>query len=119
MKNVLREIRDESDMCMKKCLSHGIRIRNGRPEGQAYTEFGRRCGTYPYIKFGNILEQNLKQGIAGISRALEREMTDALEARKNLALKRGEEAQTKLLLPMFLMLGIVLVILLVPAFLSF
>ena len=46
-------------------------------------------------------------------------MTDALEARKNLALKRGEEAQTKLLLPMFLMLGIVLVILLVPAFLSF
>ncbi len=94
-------------------------IRNGRPEGQAYTEFGRRCGTYPYIKFGNILEQNLKQGIAGISRALEREMTDALEARKNLALKRGEEAQTKLLLPMFLMLGIVLVILLVPAFLSF
>lgn len=94
-------------------------IRNGSPEGKAYMEFGRRCGTYAYVKFGNILEQNLKQGIAGISRALEREMTEALEERKNLALRRGEEAQTKLLLPMFLMLGIVLAVLLVPAFLSF
>lgn len=94
-------------------------IRNGRPEGTAYSEFGRRCGTYAYVKFGNILEHNLKQGIAGISQTLETEMTNALEQRKNAALQRGEEAQTKLLFPMFLMLGIVLVILLIPAFLSF
>lgn len=93
-------------------------IRNGCPEGMAYMEFGRRCGTYAYVKFGTILEQNLKQGVGGISQALEREMTEALEERKNAALRRGEEAQTKLLLPMFLMLGIVLVVLLVPAFLS-
>ncbi len=94
-------------------------IRNGYPETTAYLEFGRRCGTYAYVKFGNILEQNLKQGITGISQMLEREMTDALEERKNVALRRGEEAQTKLLFPMFLLLGIVLVMLLVPAFLSF
>lgn len=93
-------------------------IRNGQAEATAYMEFGRRCGTYSYVKFGNILEQNLKQGIMGISKALEREMTDALEQRKNMALQRGEEAQTKLLFPMFLMLGVVLVILLIPVFLS-
>ncbi len=94
-------------------------MQNGLPEGEAYAAFGRRCGSYAYMKFGSILEQNVRQGIAGVSAALDREMTDALEERKNMALRKGEEAGTKLLMPMFLMLGIVLVVLLVPAFMAF
>ena len=94
-------------------------MQNGLPEGEAYAAFGRRCGSYAYMKFGSILEQNVRQGIAGVSAALDREMTDALEERKNAALRKGEEAGTKLLMPMFLMLGIVLVVLLVPAFMAF
>ena len=39
--------------------------------------------------------------------------------RKNNARKLGEKAGTKLLFPMILMLGIVMVILMVPAFLAF
>lgn len=46
-------------------------------------------------------------------------MIHALEERKNMALRLGEEAGTKLLIPMFLMLGIVIVVLIVPAFMSF
>ncbi len=41
----------------------------------------------------------------------------AFEERKALARRRGEEG-TRLLLPMFLMLAVVLVIVIVPAFLS-
>jgi len=46
-------------------------------------------------------------------------MASAFELRKNLAKKLGEEAGTKLLLPLFMMLGVVMVMIVVPAFLSF
>ena len=46
------------------------------------------------------------------------EAEDAFEERKNLARKAGEEAGTKLLVPMFIMLAIVMAIMVVPAFFS-
>ena len=46
------------------------------------------------------------------------EAIQAFEDRKARARRLGEEAGTKLLLPMFLMLTVVLVIVIVPAFLS-
>ena len=49
---------------------------------------------------------------------LKLEAIQAFEERKAKARRLGEEAGTKLLLPMFLMLAIVLVIVIVPAFLS-
>lgn len=49
---------------------------------------------------------------------LEREAEDAFEQRKNLAKKAGEEAGTKLMIPLFLMLIIVFAIVIVPAFFS-
>ena len=45
-------------------------------------------------------------------------MAEAFLERKNIAKRLGEEAGTKLLLPMFLMLAVVLVIVIGPAFLS-
>ena len=94
-------------------------IESGYPENRAYGEFGRRCGIHCYLKLGNLLEQNLKQGTSGLNQKLEEEMIHALEESKNMALRLGEEAGTKLLIPMFLMLGIVIVVLIVPAFMSF
>ena len=94
-------------------------IESGYPENRAYGEFGRRCGIHCYLKLGNLLEQNLKQGTSGLKQKMEEEMIHALEERKNMALRLGEEAGTKLLIPMFLMLGIVIVVLIVPAFMSF
>jgi hypothetical protein len=47
------------------------------------------------------------------------ESRNAFEERKQTARKQGEEAGTKLLLPMMLMMGIVLVIIILPAYFSF
>ena len=47
------------------------------------------------------------------------EMQDAFDARESDAKKRGEELQTKLLLPMMLMLGLVIVIIMIPAIAGF
>ena len=53
-----------------------------------------------------------------LRRLLEEEMETAFRQRKELALRKGEEASTKLLIPMFLMLGVVMVMVVAPAFLS-
>ena len=54
----------------------------------------------------------------GTGAAIEQEVSDAFEERKNLAKKSGEEAGTKMLFPMMMMFGIIIVIIMVPAFLS-
>ena len=72
-----------------------------------------------YIRLGTVLSQNLRKGTKGLNTMLEQEAAASFTERKNTARKLGEKAGTKLLFPMLLMLGIVLVILMVPAFLSF
>ncbi|MBQ9031936.1 MAG: hypothetical protein IJ106_10880 [Parasporobacterium sp.] len=94
------------------------KIRAGEGEGQAYSQFGRRCGLYPYLKLGNLLEQNLSKGTKGMQALLKKEVEDAFEERKRLARRKGEEAGTRMLLPMVMMLLVVIVIIAVPALMS-
>ena len=94
-------------------------MHSGIPEAEAYERFGKRCQIPEYIRLGSVLSQNLKKGSAGLTELLEKEAADSMVQRKNQAKKIGERAGTKLLLPMMLMLGIVLAILMIPAFLSF
>lgn len=94
------------------------KMNTGYSEAAGYLEFGRRCGTHSYIKFSNILEQNLKKGTKGMKEILNNEVRDALEERKVLARKKGDAAGTKLLIPMGIMLVISIVIIIVPALLT-
>ena len=91
----------------------------GMPESSAYEQFGRRCGQLPYLRFSTIVVQNLKKGSGGISELLRAESVAVFSERKALAKRRGEEAGTKLLLPMGGMLILVLVVIIVPAFAGF
>lgn len=93
-------------------------MQSGITEAEAYERFGRRCGIPEYMKFGALLSQNLKKGTRGMTDLLRNESMQAFENRKSRAKRLGEEAGTKLLAPMFGMLAIVLVIVIVPAFLS-
>ena len=95
------------------------RMESGIPEGAAYAEFGRQCGPHCYLRLGNLLEQNVRKGGTELLSLLEQEAGEAFEEQKNMARKIGEEAQTKLLLPMTMMLGVVLIILIVPVFSGF
>lgn len=93
-------------------------IESGVGEARAYVRFGERCGLHRYRKFCSLLVQNLRKGTRGLVQLLEQEVSDAFEERKNLAKKSGEEAGTKMLFPMMMMFGIIIVIIMVPAFLS-
>ncbi|MCD7745383.1 MAG: type II secretion system F family protein [Lachnospiraceae bacterium] len=94
-------------------------MQSGIGEAQAYERFGKRCQLPEYIRIGSVLSQNLRKGAKGLTELLESEAETSLIDRRNHARKIGEQAGTRLLLPMILMLGIVLAILMVPAFLSF
>ena len=93
-------------------------MQNGFSEGQAYVLFGKRCRLSSYVKLGNLLEQNLRKGTKGLSDRLEYEVWEAFEDRKALAYRLGDEAGTKLLVPMIMSFGIIIVFCVVPAFLN-
>ena len=103
----------------EQMLSAYREMQDGVGELKVYERFGERCNTPQYRKFSMLVMQNLRKGSTGLRQSLEKEVADAFALRKNLAKKAGEEAGTKILLPMMLMLCIVMVIILVPAFLTF
>ena len=94
-------------------------MEGGVYEADAYERMGKRCKISQYKILSVLLVQNLRKGNQNILELLEREAASAGEGRKREARVRGEEASVKLLLPMIMQLMVVLVILMVPAFLSF
>ena len=99
----------------------GVALRemnSGVSETEAYERFGRRCEVVEYIKFGALLSQNLRKGSKGLSDVLRMEVVRSFEECKATAKRMGEEAGTKLLLPMLGMLGVVMIMVMVPAFLT-
>lgn len=102
----------------EEMLSTLHEIQGGVSEAEAYEHFGKRCGSSTYMKFGTLLSQNLRKGSKGISDLLRMEAIQSFENRKNTAKRLGEEAGTKLLIPMLGMLAVVFIMVMVPAFLS-
>lgn len=94
-------------------------MQNGISEGEAYLGFGKRCEQHLYLKLGTLLEQNLKKGNSGISTLLENERIQALEERRRQIRAAGELAGTKLMMPMMILFALVLIIIMVPSFMTF
>ncbi len=94
------------------------KMQYGIPEGQAIEEFGKRCQLQSYLKLSSLLEQNRRTGTKNLTKLLEQEMNSAWEQQKSTARRLGEEAGTKLLLPLMLMLIVVMVIIMVPAMMT-
>lgn len=94
-------------------------MQSGVPEALAYERFGTRCRLPSYLKLGTLLSQNLRRGTKNLAELLAEESREAFEDRKALAKKLGEECESKLLLPMILMLLTVLITIMYPAVVSF
>jgi pilus assembly protein TadC len=94
-------------------------LKLGVPENIAYEQYGRRIGLISYIKFSSLITQNLKKGTKGFTELLLMEAAEAFEERKETAKRLGEEAGTKLLIPMSLLLILVFLIIMIPAFMAF
>ena len=94
-------------------------LSSGASEADVYERFGMRCVSQQYTRLSTLLSQNLRKGNSSLLNVLNEEATKAFNERMDTARKLGEEAGTKLLLPMILMLVIVMVIIMIPAYMAF
>lgn len=94
-------------------------IDSGIPETDAYERFGKRCALQPYIKLVTLLAQNVKKGNSVLIERLKEETQLTLLERKNRIKIVAEEASTKLLVPMIMMMTVVMILIMVPALSSF
>lgn len=91
-------------------------MESGVAQTKAYERFGRRCRIPDYNKLSTMLAQNIRKGAANLPALLKAEAADAFEERKHMARKLGEKAGTKLLVPMMMLLGMIMVVIMIPAF---
>ena len=93
-------------------------IHAGKPEAAAYEEFARRCKIKEVIKFVSVIILNLRKGGREMLPTLRAQADECWEARKAIARRLGEQASSKLLLPMSIMLLGIIIIVALPAILA-
>ena len=93
-----------------------VEMARGVGENDAYLHLADRTDHKDYRRLALLLTQNLQKGDRYLETELNREESEAFEGRKNQAMRLGEEASTKMVLPMIMLLGAVMIVLLVPAF---
>lgn len=95
------------------------RLAEGVGERMAYQQFREEIPAPCYHKLVRILLGNLEKGNQGITATLEEESRQAFEQRILQAKKRGEEASTKMLGPLMLIMLVVMGIVMLPALIGF
>lgn len=92
-----------------------IEITNGKPETIAYEDFARRCRVKEITKFITAIIQNMRKGNNELVVLLKLQSNECWQLRKNMARRLGEEASTKLVLPLMIMFVGILIIVILPA----
>lgn len=93
-------------------------MEGGIGEAEAYERFGKRVLLQRYVRLATLLVQNLQKGNAVLLVQLHQEVLLSGEELAASVRRKGEEISTKLLLPMMLLLGIVMVWIMIPAFMT-
>ena len=94
-------------------------IEGGASEAAAFENFGKRVGQKHYVKLTALLTQSLQKGNTQLFNTLRQEVTALSEERSAAYRRKGEEASTRLLFPMMLMLAMTMVLIMYPAILAF
>lgn len=109
----------KKSMLAEELLVSERELGNGKSEGEVYEAFGNRMGLIPYQRLASLLGQQVTKGVQGMQQLLFQEVKEVTAQEQEQIKIRGEEAGTKLLLPMMGLLIMVFAILLVPAFRTF
>lgn len=93
-------------------------MQNGLSEFEAYRNFADRCSIKQIRRFSSTMIQNMQKGNAEISYFL-KEMADEMwEEKKHLVKRKGEAANSKLLIPTGMIFIGILIMIMVPVFLT-
>ena len=93
-------------------------IQGGAPEGECYEKYGIRCGISGYRKFGTMLSQNLRKAPEGSRSFCRERRRRPLRTGRTWQRNWGRRQGPKMMIPMFIMLAVVFIIVIVPAFFS-
>ena len=120
IKNAFIKTATKGEDLLSKEIKYTIHtIEHGEEESFAYEELATRLGLPAYTRLVNHLAQNLRMGTKDLLAIMENEVVLASEQRKESAKQKGEEASTKLLFPMILLMFVVMLTVIVPAIYSF
>ena len=88
---------------------------NGMPESAALRNLAENAPVREYRTMGLLLLGGIRKGTDEAVRLLAMSEAEAFEERRKVARILGEEAETKMIFPMLLLMGVVFALLLVPA----
>lgn len=118
MSQIVKESKDSNIFIQE--LAYTLReIDSGLDEAGAYEQLGRRLGMPQYIRMMNHISQNLRLGTRDIRIMMEEEVRLSIGDRLEYAKKKGEEASSKLLFPMIILMAVVMVVIIFPAVMEF
>ena len=117
-KSEIENNKSDERIAYKELIVVRNKLLGGYSEVRAYEEMAKNINLRTYTRFLNIIIQSIKNGNKELKNILNMEVQDALYERKQHAKKLGEEAATKLVLPLMMMLAIIMVIIMVPAFMG-
>lgn len=118
MNQIVKESKDGNVFIQE--LAYTLReIDSGMDEAGAYEQLGRRLGMPQYVRMMNHLSQNLRLGTRDIRIMMEEEVKLSISDRLEYAKKKGEEASSKLLFPMIILMAVVMVVIIFPAVMEF
>ena len=114
IRQILSEM--EKDWLLRRELEYAMhQLDTGSEESCVYEQLGRRLELPEYYQLLQHISQYIRMGTKDLRNLMEQELQPALEKRRELAKKIGEEASTKLLFPMILLLVLVMVMIVYPA----
>ncbi len=112
--------KQDVDRAVYRELQWGLKeMQKGISELAVYENVAFRIGEIHYKKLMLLFISHKKRGSVNLLETMNEEMLQAWEEQKRKTRQQGEKTGTKLLIPMMGMLGVVFIMILVPAFLSF
>lgn len=94
------------------------RVSSGVSERVAYIDLGNSIGLQEYIRLMSLIVQNLAYGNSNLIKLLNDEIKDTFYIKREHIRKKGEKASEKLLLPTSILLILVIIIVMYPAFIQ-
>lgn len=91
-------------------------IQNGKSAADAIYVFGQRCMLPEIKKFSSTLIQGIKQGNRELADMLTQQSGEVWELKKQLVRRKGEAANSKLLIPMCVTFIGILIMIMIPIF---
>ena len=109
---------ERSDYLKKEVGFALNRVASGVKEASVYMDLGKSLGTQEYMRLMSLLSQNLAYGNSNLIGLLDSEVKQSFYIKREHIRKKGEQASEKLLLPTAILLVLVIVIVMYPAFIN-